>query len=213
MNKKLYRDEYHRVFGGVCSGLADYFDMDVTIVRLLFVVVAFAGGFAIIPYIVLWIVLPKKGYIYNNFNNPTVDYRVPPQQPADDTQTTTPPPSSQYGRNPFSNEPYWSAPYTGDPAQNFKPQGQRSHAGIIIGVVLIVLGGIILADNYDLMPDFDFEHLWPVMLVIVGGALIVSGQAKSGWQKHITPNNNNNENQPGSTNTNTTATDETAHEA
>ena len=70
MNKKLYRDEYHKVLGGVCSGLAEYFDMDVTVVRLLFAFTFFIMGVGFIPYIILWIVLPKKGYIFNNFNNP-----------------------------------------------------------------------------------------------------------------------------------------------
>jgi len=209
MNKKLYRDEYRRVLGGVCSGLADYFDMDVTIVRLLFVFVALAGGFSIIPYVILWIVLPKKGTLYNTFGNPTVDYRVPPQQPQGDAQSTPPPSSSQYGRNPFANEPYWSAPYSGDPVQNMPPRRQNSHTGIIIGVVLIVLGGIILVDNYDLIPDIDFGDLWPVIPIVVGLSLLVSSQIKH-RQNNIDQNNGY---QTNSNNNNATATDETAHEA
>ncbi len=77
MNKKLYRDEYHKVLGGVCSGLAEYFDMDVTMIRLLFAFSVIIAGVGVIPYIVLWMVLPKKDYTYNHFNNPTVDYTVP----------------------------------------------------------------------------------------------------------------------------------------
>jgi len=49
MNKKLYRDEYHRVLGGVCSGLAEYFDMDVTVVRLLFAFTVIIMGVGVIP--------------------------------------------------------------------------------------------------------------------------------------------------------------------
>jgi len=91
MNKKLYRDEYHKVLGGVCSGLAEYFEMDVTVVRLLFAFTFFIMGVGFIPYIILWIVLPKKGYVFNNnFNNPTVDYTVPKPPPAG--QFNTPPP-------------------------------------------------------------------------------------------------------------------------
>jgi hypothetical protein len=61
---------------------------------------------------------------------------------------------------------------------------QKSHAGIIFGVVLIIIGAIILIDNYDLFPNIDFGDLWPVVLVIVGAALIVSGQTKQAWQKN-----------------------------
>ena len=58
MEKKLQRDTQHKVIGGVCSGLANYFDIDVTLVRLLFAVAffVFSSGFWI--YLLLWLVLP-----------------------------------------------------------------------------------------------------------------------------------------------------------
>jgi phage shock protein C len=174
MNKKLYRDEYHKVLGGVCSGLADYFDMDVTVIRLLFAFSVIIMGVGVIPYIVLWIVLPKKDY---TFNNPTVDYTVPPQQPGG--QFTPPPPPPV---NPFGNNPSGGYPNGFNPAGNMPPK-QRSSAGIIVGVVLILIGAAVLIDNYDLIPDFDFGNLWPVILVVVGGALIVSGQKRQPWDK------------------------------
>jgi phage shock protein PspC (stress-responsive transcriptional regulator) len=59
MNKKLYRDEFHQKIGGVCAGLAEYFEADVTLIRVLFV---FFGcmSVGVLVYFVLWIVLPKK---------------------------------------------------------------------------------------------------------------------------------------------------------
>jgi len=174
MNKKLYRDDYHKVFGGVCSGLADYFDMDVTVVRLLFAFTFFIMGVGFIPYIILWIVLPRKDYTFNNFNNPTVDYTVPPQQPWGPFNTPPPP------ANPFKS--YGGNPYEYTPAGNRAPK-QRSNAGIIAGLVLIFIGAAILIDEYDLIPDWDFDRLWPVVLVIVGGALIASGQKRHPWDK------------------------------
>ena len=213
MNKKLYRDEYHKVIGGVCAGLAEYFDMDVTIVRLLFAFTFFVMGVGLIPYIILWIVLPRKGYVYNNFNNPTVDYRVPPEQPSDDAQgTTPPPPASPYGSNPFAsgssnystfeNQPFQNAPFENKP---FTPAKQSSHAGIIIGVVLIVIGGLILIDNYDLIPDFDFGNLWPVPIIVAGAALLISGQARNASNR---ANRQNTETTENSTNNNPPATEE-----
>jgi len=178
MNKKLYRDEYHKVIGGVCSGLAQYFDMDVTIVRLLFAFTFFVMGAGLGTYIILWIVLPRKGYPYNTtFNNPTVDYTVPPQQPG--SQFGSP----QQQANPFGGGTFGGSPYGSDPVGNFVPK-QRSHAGIIVGMVLIFIGGAILIDEYDLIPDFDFFRLWPAVLVLVGAALIASGQ-----RNHIWPHN------------------------
>ncbi len=187
MNKKLYRNEYHKVLGGVCSGLAEYFDMDVTIVRLLFAFTFFVMGVGLGTYIILWIVLPRKGYPYN-YNNPTVDYTVPPQQP-DNRYATPPPPvgnpfaGNTYGDNPFAGGTPGSNPFGGNSVNTIPPK-QKSHAGVIVGFVLIMIGAAILVDEYDLIPDFDFETYWPLILVVIGGALIVSGQiTKQPWEK------------------------------
>ena len=59
--KTLYRVNENKVFLGVSTGLAEYFDMDVSIIRVIFVVLALTGvGFPIIIYIVLGLVLPVK---------------------------------------------------------------------------------------------------------------------------------------------------------
>lgn len=58
--KRLYRDENHKVIGGVCSGLANYFGIDVVVVRVIFVILAFAGGLSIIPYLILWLAVPSS---------------------------------------------------------------------------------------------------------------------------------------------------------
>jgi len=57
--KKMYRDPDSRVLGGVSSGIASYFGVDIIVIRLLFVIFAIAGGTGILVYIVLWIVLPE----------------------------------------------------------------------------------------------------------------------------------------------------------
>lgn len=57
--KKLYRNIDEKVFAGVCSGLAAYFNIDATIVRVIFVLIFFLGGSALLAYIILWIIMPK----------------------------------------------------------------------------------------------------------------------------------------------------------
>jgi phage shock protein PspC (stress-responsive transcriptional regulator) len=59
-HKRLYRDENHKVLGGVCSGIANYFGMDPVIIRIIFVVLLFAGGVGILPYIIFWIAVPSS---------------------------------------------------------------------------------------------------------------------------------------------------------
>lgn len=58
--RRLYRDPEHRVLGGVCGGLAAYFNMDPVILRIIFVVLFFAtSGAGLLAYIILWIAVPK----------------------------------------------------------------------------------------------------------------------------------------------------------
>ncbi len=56
----LYRIKLNKMIGGVAAGLAEYFNLDVTLVRVLLVAAFFTPIPAIIPYIVLWIVMPTK---------------------------------------------------------------------------------------------------------------------------------------------------------
>lgn len=55
--KRLYRSREARI-GGVCAGIAEYFDVDPTIVRLLWVFFTPLGGGGILAYIIAWIIIP-----------------------------------------------------------------------------------------------------------------------------------------------------------
>ena len=58
--KKLYKNTDDKKIAGVCSGLADYFDTDPTLIRVFFLIGLFLGSFGFWVYIGLWIVTPKK---------------------------------------------------------------------------------------------------------------------------------------------------------
>ncbi|NIM58921.1 MAG: PspC domain-containing protein [Candidatus Aminicenantes bacterium] len=62
MAKKLYRSSKQRMIAGVCGGLAEYFDMDVNIMRLLFVAISLLSVLfpMLIFYIIAWIIVPEK---------------------------------------------------------------------------------------------------------------------------------------------------------
>lgn len=58
-HKKLFRNENDKILGGVCGGLANYFNIDVVVVRIIFVILLFSGiGF--LTYIVMWIAVPSS---------------------------------------------------------------------------------------------------------------------------------------------------------
>lgn len=81
MEKKLQRDESNKVLAGVAAGLAEYFDIDVMWIRLIFLLMVIMGFSGVLVYLILWIVVPAKPY-FNTFNT---DYRVDEQAPVDIT--------------------------------------------------------------------------------------------------------------------------------
>jgi len=59
-SKRLYRSKTDSKIGGVCGGLAEYFGIDPTIVRVIFVVLLLPGGLpGLVPYLLLWVVVPE----------------------------------------------------------------------------------------------------------------------------------------------------------
>ncbi len=58
--KKLYRSSTNKMICGVCQGVAEYINIDPTVVRLLWVVFGIAGGFGILAYIIAAIIMPVK---------------------------------------------------------------------------------------------------------------------------------------------------------
>ena len=58
--RKLYRSNRERILGGVAGGMAEHFDLDPTLIRLIWVVAVIAGGFGLLAYIIAWIVIPES---------------------------------------------------------------------------------------------------------------------------------------------------------
>jgi len=155
--KRLYRSVVDRRIGGVASGLAEYFVMDPLLIRLIFVVLALAGGGGVLIYVVLWIVTPES------------PVRVRPANNAFSQETPKPdaPPSGE------PEPPAYDTNQTSAPVPPSTPQtGKRSSGSLIGGLVLITLGGLFLAD--ELIPRISFGDLWPVLLVVIGIGLLVN---------------------------------------
>lgn len=61
MAKKLYRSKTDRMIAGVCGGLAKYFEVDPIIIRVIFFILLLPGGLpGILPYVIMWIVVPEE---------------------------------------------------------------------------------------------------------------------------------------------------------
>jgi phage shock protein C len=57
--KKLTRSRTDKKIAGVCGGFADYLEMDVTLVRIVWLMLVFFGGWGVISYVIAWIVMPE----------------------------------------------------------------------------------------------------------------------------------------------------------
>jgi phage shock protein C len=58
--RKLYRSRNQRMLAGICGGLAEYFNVDATLIRVLFLVLAVFGGTGLVIYVVMWLIVPDE---------------------------------------------------------------------------------------------------------------------------------------------------------
>ena len=80
--RPLYRDPDDKIIGGVCSGLARYFDIDTILVRVAFVVIALVGGGGVLAYVLLWLLMePAPAGFWTKPSEPEA-----PEVAADDDQ-------------------------------------------------------------------------------------------------------------------------------
>ena len=58
--RKLYRSSTDRKLAGVCGGLAQYLNVDATLIRVLFIVLTVLGGAGILIYVAMWVIVPQE---------------------------------------------------------------------------------------------------------------------------------------------------------
>lgn len=81
--KRLERSRNNRVIAGVCAGLANYFNIDIALMRVLFVVALLCGSFGFWMYVILWIVVPEEnilGPVYKEENTQDETIDITPKE-------------------------------------------------------------------------------------------------------------------------------------
>lgn len=193
MENRLLRNEHDKVIAGVSSGLASYMEVDVTIIRLLFVLsTIFLVGTGVLVYLVMWIVVPvnndpaarlskfndyfKKGP--SGFNTPPIFNQANPfSQPG----------AAAPGENPEvkpNTGTEWQAP-------DFKNLRKGSDTGRTVGgLFLLVIGLYFLMDECGFIPDwFKISKLWPLVFVAIGLSFILKAKRKNKWEDWKTSQN------------------------
>lgn len=146
--KALTRSRYDKMLGGVAGGLAEYLGMDSAIIRFLFILLLFVAGTGIWIYIILWIILP--------FGPLKAPWNTQPPKPEDNMEH----------ENPYQTDP------TEDPMGKYNEvkRKRRENSNFITGIILITIGMLFLIS--ELVPRIDFGHLWPIVLIVIGGLLL-----------------------------------------
>jgi phage shock protein PspC (stress-responsive transcriptional regulator) len=190
------------MWAGVAGGMAEYFDLDPSLVRLLWVAATLVtGGLAVPVYILAWIILPRDdrplvdtSHAWRDwseeFHSETQRLADEARRMADDVRD-----ASRSWRAPGPTEPHANAvtDKTG-PATSYSPQRteepwwqsgryveRRRHHGRhprSTGIVLVILGVLLLAANAGLFTWVEWRTMWP--LIFIGLGLILLAR-QTGW--------------------------------
>ena len=150
--KRLRRSRTDRILSGVCGGLGEYLALDPTLIRLVFALLIFAGGIGLWAYIILAIIVPVEG-----------SAAVHPQEVMKENVAQMKETAGELGESLRTG---WGG------SDLFR---RRAWAGGI----LILLGIFFLLSNLNLFVWLDWNKVWPVLLVIIGVALLV-GRGRRG---------------------------------
>ncbi len=156
MEKRLYRSQSDRMIAGVCGGLAEYFDIDPTIVRVIAILLIFASGLGILAYIILAIVIPSE-------SSKATEPKDTIKENVEEMKET----ASKLGRELQST----MAGKEDDSEEVAKVRHRRRN---LFGIIIIVLGVIFLLGSFDFFWWFSWGNLWPLVLVAIGMLIILS---------------------------------------
>ncbi len=155
MNRRLYRCRHDQRIAGVASGIAEYFDADPTIVRVLWVLSIFLGGAGVLLYIAMAIIVPLE-----------------PEQGFLGVGSQADAPTGE-----AAGEPGIASPASRQPAPSTHRHAARGGTGrgtTFVGIALVLFGALALVDA--LLPAWA-DHgrfLWPAFILGIGALLVLS---------------------------------------
>jgi phage shock protein C len=204
--QRLTRSAREKMIAGVAGGLAEYFDLDPVVVRLLWIAAGIlTGGLAIPAYGLMWWIMPRQDEVgtplgwRSTAGSAVGDSGVAPEPVAtasagaaaghasasvatggEPTAATAygEAPSAGYADEPSATTAYTSAPPPSYPAWSVPDHRRRRQR--TAGVILIGLGLIFMAHQSGIFSWYAWRYFWPVVLIAVGAALLVRQNA---WRR------------------------------
>ncbi len=145
MNRRLYRCRHDQRIAGVASGVAEYFDLDPSLVRVLWVVSVFFGGIGLLLYIAMAIIVPVE----------PEEGSVPAGAAG---EASAPPPTG------------WQPA----PAGHRHAARRAGNGTTFVGIVLILFGGLALVDTLLPAWADGGRFLWPAFILGIGALLVAT---------------------------------------
>lgn len=163
------------MLAGVCGGIGEYFEIDPTLVRLVFVLTTFFGGFGLLAYLLLALVVPEEGSSKQAFDKDEIHKNA--QELADKIKKeaktmaheikTEAEKQSKEAKKAGEDWAKTSSDWTGDHNHTHR----RGHYGF--GIFLLLIGFVFLLSNLGI---FSLSHLlvfWPIILIVFGLSFLI----------------------------------------
>ena len=172
MRERLYRSRTDRVLFGVAGGMADWLDIDPSVVRLVWAILVLFGGAGLLLYIVAALVIPEEPYEMVG---------APPVPGAAAASSSSAPGTAEPtgGGAAASGTPSasgWQGYADDRAARRAARAARRAERGntpaIVFGIILVLIGGWFLLK--DLLPWLDDRWIGPGVLVLIGVLLVVA---------------------------------------
>ena len=155
MPQNLHKSRSNKVIAGVCGGVGEYFNVDATIIRLVWALAVFMGGSGFIIYILAMIIMPD-------------DPRVEPKK-----QTVSAIEGSTIQEGAEENGQQSEAANTEAPPVTIQNPGEGKR-NQVFGLILVAIGAYFLLERY--FPFFELDNWWPVVIILVGLFVMLRGR-------------------------------------
>lgn len=137
---RLYRSTTNRMIAGVAGGLGEYFNIDPTIIRIIFILLTLFNGIGLVVYILMWIIVPTENQS-NSKNTDTIQENLQEMKKSAKSFGQT----LRFNKNSGSNNSrFWWA------------------------ILIIGVGFYFLFQNFGLFDALEIDKFWPIILIVLG---------------------------------------------
>jgi phage shock protein C len=150
--ERLYRSSTQKMIAGVCGGLGEYFEIDPTLVRIVYVLVTIATGvlLGLALYVMLWLIVPSEASVGKSVRESMRENVDEMAQSARDIGNGV------------------QATLRGTPREGT----HRMEPAVLAGLILVGIGILFLLVNLDILGWLRWARLWPLILIVIGLLLL-----------------------------------------